>query len=101
GALYALDYVNRFPGEVRAVVSIDGSVPIDEVAEGGASRWLRLWSTSGVLRWLSKAEPGLVVQAPRDTYSEDARRQMRALTLRNDSTPAVIEESDRMAENAE
>ena len=32
GALYALDYVNRFPGEVRAVVTIDGSVPIDAVA---------------------------------------------------------------------
>jgi pimeloyl-ACP methyl ester carboxylesterase len=101
GALYALDYVNRFPGEVRAVVSIDGSVPIDAVAEGGASRWLRLWSTSGVLRWVSKAAPELVVQAPGDTYSEDARRQMRALVLRNDSTPAVVEESNRIAQNVE
>jgi pimeloyl-ACP methyl ester carboxylesterase len=101
GALYALDYVNRFPGEVRAVVSIDGSVPIDAVAEGGASGWLRLWSTSGVLRWVSKAAPALVVQAPPDTYSEDARRQMRALVLRDDSTPAVVEESNRMAQNVE
>ena len=70
GALYALDYVNRFPGEVRAVVSIDGSVPIDAVAAGAASRWLRLWTTSGVTRWVSKVKPDLLVQAPQDTYSE-------------------------------
>jgi pimeloyl-ACP methyl ester carboxylesterase len=101
GALYTLDYVNRFPGEVRAVVSIDGSVPIDAVAEGGQSRWLRLWTTSGVTRWVSKAAPDLFVQAPRDTYSADARRQMRTLVLRNDSTPALVEESNRMARNVE
>jgi pimeloyl-ACP methyl ester carboxylesterase len=101
GALYTLDYVNRFPGEVRAVVSIDGSVPIDAVAGGGESRWLRLWSTSGVLRWVSKAAPDLMVQAPRDTYSADARRQMRTLVLRNDSTPALVEESNRIVQNVE
>jgi pimeloyl-ACP methyl ester carboxylesterase len=101
GALYTLDYVNRFPDEVRAVVSIDGSVPIDAVTEGGESRWLRLWTTSGVLRWVSKAAPDLVVQAPRDTYSADVRRQMRTLVLRNDSTPALVEESNRTAQNVE
>ena len=101
GALYALDYVNRFPGEVRAVVSIDGSVPIAEVAEGGQSRWLRLWTTSGVSRWATKVAPELLVQAPHDTYSEDVRRQMRTLALRNDSNPALVDESDRMAQNVE
>ena len=101
GALYALDYVNRFPDEVRAVVSIDGSVPIDEVAEGGASRWLRLWTTSGVSRWVSAVKPTLFVQAPADTYPEPALRQMRTLVLRNDSTPAVVEEGLRMGENVE
>jgi pimeloyl-ACP methyl ester carboxylesterase len=101
GALYALDYVNRFPGEVRAVVSIDGSVPIDEVAEGGASRWSRLWTTSGLTRWVSMLKPEMFVAAPADTYSQDSRRQMRRLALRNDSTPAVVEESHRMAENVE
>jgi pimeloyl-ACP methyl ester carboxylesterase len=101
GALYTLDYVNRFPGEVRAVVSIDGSVPVDAVAEGEQSRWLRLWTTSGVLRWVSKAAPDLIVPAPRDTYSADARRQMRTLVLRNDSTPALVEENNRIAQNIE
>ena len=101
GALYALDYVNRFPGEVRAVVSIDGSVPIDEVAEGGPSRWLRLWTASGLTRWVTKIRPDLLIAAPRDTYSEEARRQMRTLVLRDDSTEAVVEESDRMAQNVE
>jgi pimeloyl-ACP methyl ester carboxylesterase len=100
GGLYALDYVNRFPGEVRAVVTIDGSVPIDAVAsEAQQSRWLRLWTISGVTRWVSAVKPTLFVQAPQDTYSEPALRQMRTLMLRNDSTPALVEESHRMAQN--
>jgi hypothetical protein len=31
--------------------------------------------------------------------SEEARRQMRALVLRNDSTPAVVEENNRIAQD--
>ena len=100
GALYALDYVNRFPDEVRAVVSIDGSVPIDAVAsEPQQSRWVRLWTLSGVTRWVAMAQPTLLVRAPQDTYSESALRQMRTLALRNDSTPALVEESHRMGQN--
>ncbi|WP_375423071.1 alpha/beta fold hydrolase [uncultured Friedmanniella sp.] len=102
GALYALDYVNRFPGEVRAVVTIDGSPPIDAVAaEAPQSRWLRLWTLSGVTRWVSMVEPTLFVRAPRDTYSEAALRQLRMLVLRNDSTPALVEESHRMRQNVQ
>ena len=101
--LYALDYVNRFPDEVRAVVTIDGQVPLDGPVpeEGRESRWLRLWTTSGVVRWLSFIKPELVVRPPRDTYSEDARRQWRTLVLRNDSNAAVVEENHREAQNVE
>src|SRR5215217_5625118 len=101
GVLYALDYVNHFPDEVRAVVTIDGSVPVDAVAsEAQQSRWLRLWNISGVTRWLSMVKPTpFGVRAPRDTYSESALRQMRTLMLRNDSTPALVEESHRMGQN--
>jgi pimeloyl-ACP methyl ester carboxylesterase len=103
GGLYALDYVNRFPGEVRALVTIDGQVPLDGPVpeEPPLSRWGRLWTTSGVLRWASAITPALLVQAPPDTYPEAARRQLRTLALRNDSTPAVVEESQREAENIE
>jgi pimeloyl-ACP methyl ester carboxylesterase len=102
GALYALDYVNRFPGEVGAVVTIDGSVPIDKVAsEAQQSRWTRLWTISGITRWVSLVEPSLLVQAPRDTYPAAALRQMRTLALRNDSTPALVEESHRMGQNVD
>jgi pimeloyl-ACP methyl ester carboxylesterase len=102
GALYALDYVNRFPGEVRAVVSIDGSVAIDSVAsEAKQSRWRRLWTLSGITRWVSMAQPTLLVKAPGDTYSESTRRQMLTLALRNDSTPALVEEDHRMGENVD
>lgn len=103
GALYALDYVNRFPGEVRAVVTIDGQVPLDGPVpdEGRLSRWTRLWSTSGVLRWVSSFAPTLLVQAPPDTYPEPARRTMRTLALRNDSGPALVEENHREAQNVE
>jgi pimeloyl-ACP methyl ester carboxylesterase len=103
GGLYALDYVNRFPGEVRAVVTIDGQVPLDSSAPHDApgSRWTRLWTTSGLTRWVSMVNPALFVQAPPETYPEPARRQMLALVLRNDSTPAVVEESQREAQNVE
>lgn len=100
GGLYALDYVNRFPGEVRAVVSIDGSPAIDKVAsEAPASRWMRLWTLGGVTRLVSAVKPALLVRAPADTYSRQTLRQMRMLALRNDSTPALVEESHRMAQN--
>lgn len=103
GALYALDYVNRFPGEVRGVVTIDGQVPLDGPVpdEGRASRWTRLWSTTGVLRWVSAFEPTLLVQAPDDTYPEPVRRTMRTLALRNDAGPALVEENHREAQNVE
>jgi pimeloyl-ACP methyl ester carboxylesterase len=103
GALYALDYVNRFPDEVRAVVTIDGQVPLDGPVpeEPAATRWTRLWTLSGVTRWVSMAMPTLLVQAPQDTYPEPARRQMRTLALRNDSTPALVEENSREAQNVE
>jgi pimeloyl-ACP methyl ester carboxylesterase len=103
GALYALDYVNRFPGEVRAVVTIDGQVPLEGPApdEGRASRWTRLWATTGVLRWVSMVSPEFLVQAPHDTYSEPSRRQMRTLAIRNFFNPAVVEENHREARNVE
>jgi pimeloyl-ACP methyl ester carboxylesterase len=103
GGLYALDYVNRFPGEVRAVVTIDGQVPLGRSApkDAPASRWTRLWTISGVTRWVSRVQPAFVVRAPADTYPESARRQMRTLVLRNDSTPAMVEESRREAQNVE
>jgi pimeloyl-ACP methyl ester carboxylesterase len=103
GGLYALDYVNRFPGEVRAVVTIDGQVPLEGPVpeEPLRSRWTRLWTISGVTRWVSAVEPTLLVQAPSDTYPEPARRQMRTLALRNDSTPALVEENHREAQNVD
>jgi pimeloyl-ACP methyl ester carboxylesterase len=45
------------------------------------------------------AKPTLLVQAPSDAYSAAALRQMRTLALRNDSTPALVEESHRMGQN--
>jgi pimeloyl-ACP methyl ester carboxylesterase len=100
GGLYALDYVNRFPGEVRAVVSIDGSPAIDKVAsEASASRWMRLWTISGVTRLVSAGNPALLVQAPADSYSPQVRREMRTLALRDDATPALVEEGHRMGQN--
>jgi pimeloyl-ACP methyl ester carboxylesterase len=101
GAIYALDYVNRFPGEVGAVVTIDGSVPIDSTAEGGESRWNRLWTLSGVTRWVMMVAPGALVHEPRDTYSDSALRQMQTLVIRDNSTSAVVEENTRMGQNVE
>lgn len=46
-------------------------------------------------------KPTLFVRAPRDTYSEPALRHTRTLVLRNDCTPALVEESHRMRQNVQ
>jgi pimeloyl-ACP methyl ester carboxylesterase len=50
---------------------------------------------------MAMVKPSLFLQAPSDTYSADARRKMRTLLLRDDSTPALVEEGHRMAENVD
>ena len=99
--LYSLDYVNRFPGEVSALVTIDTSVP-DEVLAVSAERhsWERLVSTSGLLRWLVMFDPAIAApSAPVGVYSEDELHQIRRMNIWNYANAALIDEGNRSADN--
>ncbi|MFI7584385.1 alpha/beta fold hydrolase [Kocuria sp. M1N1S27] len=103
---YILDYVNRYPEEVSAVIGIDTTVPAfaaaqDDApaAEGGGIRWDRLASSTGLLRWVLLAAPDLAL--PETTaHTADEREQINRMTIWNFANPAVTDETRRIGDNA-
>ncbi|MEX5270401.1 alpha/beta fold hydrolase [Kocuria sabuli] len=104
---YILDYVNRYPEEVSAVVGIDTTVPAfaaDQdhapAAEGGGVPWDRLASSTGLVRWVLLAAPDLAL--PADTaHTSEEREQIRRMTIWNFTNPAVTDETRRIGDNAQ
>ena len=98
--IYSLDYVNRFPGEVSALVTIDGTVPEDFAVAPKTDGWARFLSTTGWVRWLTALDPAIAApSAPDGVYSERDIEQIRLMTIRNYANPAAIDENNRSAEN--
>ncbi|MEX5235993.1 alpha/beta fold hydrolase [Kocuria arenosa] len=103
---YILDYVNRYPGEVSAVVGIDTTVPAfaaaqdhGPAAEGRGVPWDRLASSTGLVRWVLLAAPDLVL--PETTaHTADEREQINRMTIWNFTNPAVTDETRRVGDNA-
>lgn len=101
-ALYSLDYVHRFPGEVSALVTIDGTVPEDFVVAPPSGGGQRLLSVTGWVRWMTMLDPSLTApSAPAGTYSERDLEQMRRMTIWNYANPAMTDENNRSAQNVE
>lgn len=99
-AIYSLDYVNRFPGEVSALVTIDGTVPEDFAVAPRTGGWERFLSMTGWVRWMTALDPAITTpSAPVGVYSERDIEQIRLMTIRNYANPAVIDENNRSAEN--
>lgn len=104
---YILDYVNRYPGEVFAVVGIDTTVPAftadqdhGPAAEGGGVPWDRLASSTGLLRWVLLAAPDLAL--PETTaHGAGEREQIHRMTIWNFANPAVTDETRRIGDNAD
>jgi pimeloyl-ACP methyl ester carboxylesterase len=104
---YILDYVNRYPGEVSAVVGIDTTVPAfaaaqdhAPAAEGGGVPWDRLASSTGLLRWVLLAAPDLALPETTDHTAEE-REQINRMTIWNFANPAVADETRRIGDNAQ
>lgn len=98
--IYSLDYVNRFPGEVSALVTIDGTVPKDFAIPPRTGLGQRLLSMTGWVRWMTAIDPAITApSAPAGVYSEPDIEQIRLMTIRNYANPAVIDENNRSAEN--
>ena len=102
---YTLFYANKYRTEVSAVVGIDPTVPAagaghtDAGAAPDGVGWVRLLSTTGIVRWASTLAPALV-EPDGDAYTAAEREQMRRMTSWNFGNPAVVDETNRIAENA-
>lgn len=98
--IYSLDYVNRFPGEVSALVTIDGTVPEAFAVPPKMGLGQRFLSTIGWVRWMSALNPQITAPAaPAKTYSQQEIEQIHLMTIWNYANPAVIDENNRSAEN--
>jgi pimeloyl-ACP methyl ester carboxylesterase len=103
---YTLAYANRYRDEVAAVVGIDPTLPAartlhadQTTVHGGGINWEGMVAASGLLRWVTMLAPGLV--EPEGTaYTAHEREQMRLMANWNFGNPAVVDETNRIADNA-
>lgn len=100
---YTLDYANRYPSEVSAVIGIDATIP---KAESGPvelplqdAGWERIPSVTGLVRLVVSVAPGLV-NPDGDAYTADELERMRLMLSWNFGNPAVADETARIGNNA-
>jgi pimeloyl-ACP methyl ester carboxylesterase len=103
---YTLAYANRYRSDVAAVIGIDPTAPAARtihaeetgVTSGGIN-WEGLIAASGLARWAATIAPSLV--EPEGTaYTSRERDQMRKMAIWNFGNPSVVDETNRIAENA-
>lgn len=101
---YTLFYANRYRQEVSAVIGIDPTLPVagtgalDAVPFTSGINWNRLPATTGLLRWAAAVAPGLV-EPDGEAYTADERKRIHLLSIWNYENPAVVDETNRIAEN--
>lgn len=105
GGLYTLDYANRYPSEVSAVIGIDSTVPTAQFEKeaaangGGGINITGIVSTLGFIRTAVWVAPSVV--APKsDDYTPSEIKRMRQMTSWNFGNAAVADEAAHMASNA-
>lgn len=100
---YTLDYANRYPGEVSAVVGIDPSVPAAmedaDSSSGGGINFTGILSTIGLVRTAVSIAPNLV-DPPSDDYTRAELERKRQMTIWDYGNAAVADESARVGSNA-
>ena len=100
---YMLDYANRYPAEVTAVIGIDPTVPKatggPEEVESGGPNVLRLLAVTGVVRAALAVAPGLA-EPGGDAYTPEERERIRLMTNWNFGNQAVADETARIGNNA-
>jgi pimeloyl-ACP methyl ester carboxylesterase len=101
---YTLDYANRYPGEISAVVGIDPTVPAATAdpassASGGGINILRMLSTIGLVRTVVSVAPSLADPSS-DDFTPAELERMRLMTSWNFGNEAVADETARMGSNA-
>ncbi|MCU1572469.1 MAG: Pimeloyl-ACP methyl ester carboxylesterase [Micrococcaceae bacterium] len=103
---YTLAYANRYRDDVSAVIGIDPtlavthSIPAEQNTESGMGiNWWQLASATGLLRWATMLAPGLV-EPDGNAYTPSERDQMLSLFNRNFGNSPVLDETNRIEENA-
>jgi pimeloyl-ACP methyl ester carboxylesterase len=100
---YTLDYANRYPSEVSAVVGIDPTVPaakVDTVSSPGRGINVEgVLSTIGLVRTVVSIAPSLADPASND-FTQAELERMRQMTIWNYGNAAVADESARVGSNA-
>jgi pimeloyl-ACP methyl ester carboxylesterase len=99
---YTLDYANRYPSEVSAVIGIDPSVPTTELEKHEASGGINIigiLSAIGLVRAMVSVAPGAVDPTSGDFTTPELER-MRQMTIWNFGNAAVADESARVTSNA-
>jgi pimeloyl-ACP methyl ester carboxylesterase len=100
---YTLDYADRYPGEVSAVIGIDPSVPTTELekhsAASGGINIIGILSAIGLVRTVVSVAPG-AVDPTSDDFTTSELERMRQMTIWNFGNAAVADESARVASNA-
>jgi pimeloyl-ACP methyl ester carboxylesterase len=100
---YTLDYANRYPDEVSAVIGIDATIPkatgepVEDPQPG--PNWERALSVTGLVRTVAWLAPGLV-NPEGDAFTADELERMRLMASWNYGNPAVADETARIANNA-
>jgi pimeloyl-ACP methyl ester carboxylesterase len=100
---YMLDYANRYPTEVSAVVGIDATIPkpgdgpVEDPQPGINVE--RALAVTGVVRVVAALAPGFV-DPDSDAYTDEELRRMRMMVSWNFGNPAVADETARIANNA-
>ncbi|MBJ2121667.1 alpha/beta hydrolase [Arthrobacter sp. MSA 4-2] len=103
---YTLDYANRYPGEVSAVVGIDPSVPAvpinadtDSADSGAGINITKILSTIGLVRAALWVAPSLA-DPPGEDFTPAELERMRQMTTWNFGNAAVADETARIGSNA-
>ncbi|MHA7262449.1 alpha/beta fold hydrolase [Arthrobacter sp. TMN-37] len=101
---YTLDYANRYPDEVSAVVGIDPSVPATDADtassnSGEGINIAQILSTIGLVRAALWVAPSLADPSGEDFTPAELER-MRQMTTWNFGNAAVADETARIGSNA-
>ncbi|MFP3462393.1 alpha/beta hydrolase [Arthrobacter globiformis] len=103
---YTLAYANRYRSDVSAVIGIDPTVPAANTIHAdqtgvpsGGINWEGLAAASGLLRWATALAPSLV-EPDGTAYTSGERDQMRKMANWNFGNPSVLDETNRIADNA-
>lgn len=95
--IYALDYVNRFPGEVTGFVGIDSSVPtqpgMDQEIPVGSMQALK---NLGLLRILTSIGGDPYAGT---SFDEETKKQMKIISMRNTVSSTYADEAKLIPQN--